>query len=112
MHTAKKTTGFILHLPAEHFVGRKHWMGIPACRRYASHFAQPVPPERQKKMQMISTHNAPRWGAACRYPAIDGTGRAAYPTFNSFIGGLTCGADCVAEISHLHIVLHILSSQS
>jgi len=54
----------------------------------------------------------PDGGAVCQYPAIDGTGRAAYSTFNSFIGGLTCGADRVAKISHLHIVLHILSSSS
>jgi len=31
----KRTIAFFLHVPAEHFVGRKRGMRIPACRRYA-----------------------------------------------------------------------------
>jgi len=85
-HAEIKQPEFFHHVPAEHLVGRKHWMNIPACRRYAMCLTEAICTIRSsgtdKKNTIISTHNAPRWGAVCRNPAIDGIHRIAYSTSN------------------------------
>jgi len=54
-----KTTGIFFHVPAEHFMGRKHGISIPACRRYAlcrtDHLHNPFRWNGKKKQSFLPT---------------------------------------------------------